>query len=77
MIKFKIKTTLSFIVILLVFGISVQQVYAGAWTQKKGSGYYKLDFRYLSGEKVYDSSGTKIPISKFKTSVLTLRIFVI
>jgi len=65
MIKFKIKTTLSLIIILLVFGISVQQVYAGAWTQKKGRGYYKLDFRYLSGEKIYDSAGTKIPITKF------------
>jgi hypothetical protein len=65
MIKFKIKTTLSLIIILLVFGISVQQVYAGAWTQKKGGGYYKLDFRYLSGENIYDSAGTKIPIPKF------------
>jgi len=73
MIKFKIKTTLSLIVILLVFGISVQQVYAGAWTQKKGGGYYKLDFRYLSGEKVYDPSGTKIPISKFTD--LTIGVF--
>ena len=65
MIKFKINTTLTLIIFSLLSGILSRPVYAGAWTQKKGTGYYKLDFRYLSGEKIYNSSGSKIPIPKF------------
>jgi hypothetical protein len=65
MIKLKIKTIQVFFISLILIGISAQPVRAGAWTQKKGGGYYKIDFRFLSGEKVYDSAGTKIPIPKF------------
>jgi hypothetical protein len=46
---------------------------AGAWTQKKGSGYYKMDFRYLSGTKLYSPDGVKIPIPKFTD--ITIGIF--
>jgi hypothetical protein len=46
---------------------------AGAWTQKKVSGYYKMDFRYLSGTKIYNSDGVKIPIPKFTD--ITIGIF--
>jgi hypothetical protein len=65
MIKFNIKTIQLLFIILLIFGISAQQVYAGAWTQKKGGGYYKLDFRYVSGTNIYTPDGEKIPIPKF------------
>ena len=46
---------------------------AGAWTRKKGSGYYKMDFRYLSGTKLYSPDGVKIPIPKFTD--ITIGIF--
>ena len=46
---------------------------AGAWTQKKGRGYYKMDFRYLSGTKLYSPDGVKIPIPKFTD--ITIGIF--
>ncbi len=65
MSKFNIKIAKYLILILIFFGFLTQSVFAGAWTQKKGSGYYKLDFRYVSGENIYDSSGTKIPIPTF------------
>lgn len=65
MIKSKIKTAQIIFITFIVIGLAIQPVWAGAWTQKKGRGYYKIDFRFLSGEKVYDSSGTKIPIPKF------------
>jgi hypothetical protein len=44
---------------------SSHQIYAGAWLQKKGGSYYKIDFRYLSGDKIYNNEGNKIPIPKF------------
>lgn len=66
MIIFNLKKIhLLFLTLFIAFSLSFQQTWAGAWTQKKGSGYYKLDFRYLSGEKIYDSTGTKFPIPKF------------
>ena len=43
---------------------------AGAWTQKKGRGYYKMDFRYLSGTKIYSPDGVKVPIPKFTDMTL-------
>jgi len=46
---------------------------AGAWTQKKGKGYYKMDFRFLSGAKIYNSDGVKVPIPKFND--MTIGIF--
>ena len=45
--------------------IPYKLVLAGAWPQKEGSGYYKISFRYLSGEKIYNSDGVKVPIPKF------------
>jgi hypothetical protein len=46
---------------------------AGAWTQKKGKVYAKMDFRYLSGTKIYNSDGIKIASPQFKD--LTLGVF--
>lgn len=48
---------------LLCFLVLNQNLFAGAWTQKKGGGYYKLDFRFLSAKKIYDSDGEKIPLN--------------
>ena len=62
--KILIKNNLILLSILIVF-LMQSTAAAGAWTQKKGSGYYKFDFRYLSGEKIYSPDGIKIPIPKF------------
>jgi hypothetical protein len=48
---------------LLCFLVLNQNLFAGAWTQKKGGGYYKLDFRFLSAKKFYDGEGVKIPLN--------------
>lgn len=34
-------------------------IVAGGWTQKKGSGFYKISYRLLNGDNVYDDSGEK------------------
>jgi hypothetical protein len=54
------------ITLLLISILPVNEIVAGAWTQKKGTGYYKADFRYLGGNKIYDSNGNKIWIPDFK-----------
>jgi len=51
------------LIITLLF--STQQTNAGAWPLKKGKGYYKIDFRYLTGDKIYNNDGNKIPVPKF------------
>ena len=53
------------ITILLIPTLPENEIFAGAWTQKKGAGYYKADFRYLGGNKIYDSKGDKIAIPDF------------
>jgi hypothetical protein len=53
------------ILLFLIFALSASEVLGGAWPQKKGSGYYKMSFRYLSGDNIYNSDGVKIPIAKF------------
>ena len=62
--KILIKNNLILLSILIIF-LMQSTATAGAWTQKKRSGYYKFDFRYLSGEKIYSPDGIKIPIPKF------------
>ena len=59
---------LSSIIILL----AQSSVFAGAWTQKKGKVYFKMDFRYLSGTKIYNSDGIKVPIPEFKDMTIGL-----
>jgi len=49
----------------LLFVLPTEQVFGGAWPQKKGSGYYKISFLYLSGDNIYNSDGVKIPIAQF------------
>jgi len=72
----KIKVNKLFIIIitlLLISMLPVNQIFAGAWTQKKGTGYYKADFRYLGGNKWYDPNGDKVAIPDFKD--ITLGVF--
>ncbi|MCH8032358.1 MAG: hypothetical protein IH950_01200 [Bacteroidetes bacterium] len=59
-----IKNNLILLSILIIFLIQSTAA-AGAWTQKKGRGYYKVEFRYLSATKIYDSVGVKESIPKF------------
>jgi len=61
-----IKNPAIIILLFLLFVLPAEQVFGGAWPQKKGSGYYKLSFRYLNGDNIYNSDGVKIPIAKFK-----------
>ncbi|MEO8398514.1 MAG: hypothetical protein ABI550_01735, partial [Ignavibacteriaceae bacterium] len=52
--------------------LSSSQIFSGAWTQKKNSGFYKIDFRFLSADKFYDADGNKINLSgKFKDQTLS------
>lgn len=48
-------------IIMIFAGIS----FAGAWPEKKGGGFYKLSFRYLKGDKIYNSEGDKVAIPDF------------
>ncbi len=59
-----IKNSLILLSILIIFLIQSTAA-AGAWTQKKGGGYYKMAFRYLGGTKIYTPDGVKVPIPKF------------
>ena len=60
-------------IILLILLSQANEMFAGAWTQKKGGGYYKADFRYIGGNKIYDSNGDKVAIPDFKD--LTVGVF--
>lgn len=61
------------IILLLISILPVNEIFAGAWTQKKGTGYYKADFRYLGGNKIYDFNGDKQAIPDFKD--MTIGVF--
>lgn len=64
--KFKTNNlSVAFIIVILVLILPVNEIFAGAWPQKKGTGYYKADFRYLSGNKIYNSDGDKVAIPDF------------
>jgi hypothetical protein len=59
------KSQFIWFILIFTFLFAAQQIYAGAWPQKKGTGYYKIDFRYLTGNKIYNNDGIKIPIPQF------------
>ena len=60
--KYKLFEPIFIVVLVFIFtGISL----GGAWPEKKGGGYYKLSFRYLKGEKIYNSDGDKVAIPDF------------
>jgi len=48
------------ILFLLIFAFS--NVFGEGWTKKQGTGYYALDFRFLSASKYHDSNGENIEI---------------
>jgi hypothetical protein len=52
------------LVILLLFSITLNNLFAGAWTQKANSGFYKLGSRYISATNYYDKDGNKKEIPK-------------
>lgn len=70
--KILLKNSLILLSILIII-LMQSTAAAGAWTQKKGRGYYKMDFRYLSGTKIYSPDGVKVPIPKFTD--MTIGIF--
>ena len=39
-----------------------ESVYAGAWTQKRGGGYYKIGVRVIRADRFYEPDGNKITI---------------
>ncbi len=60
-----IKSPAIIILLFLIFTLPIEEMFGGAWPQKKGSGYYKISFLYLSGDNIYNSDGVKIPIAQF------------
>ena len=61
---------MTIIIILLFF--SLNNLFAGAWTQEKNSGFYKLGMRYISATNVYDKDGKKIEIPKLTNLFIAL-----
>jgi hypothetical protein len=50
------------IILLIVVSLS----FAGGWTQKQKSGFFKLETRYLKASKSYNSLGKKVAIQTIK-----------
>ena len=67
-----IKKYFSALMLLSILLIPYESIFAGAWPQKEGGGYYKLSFRYLKGDKIYNSDGDKVPIPEFTDITLGL-----
>lgn len=49
----------------LCFLLLASNAFAGAWTQPKGDGYYKLGFRMVRANQFYDPDGRKIDVPTF------------
>ncbi len=47
---------------LISFLLSLSVLQAGAWTKKKGNGFYQAEYRFFSASKLYNSDGDKIEI---------------
>ena len=60
------------LVLILALALPLHQAAGGAWPQKKGTGYYKLDFRYMSSSKLYNSEGVKVSIPKLQDMTIGL-----
>lgn len=50
--------------VLILFS-SLNSLFAGAWTQKRGQGYYKLGFRLIRADQFYEPNGNKVDIPTF------------
>ncbi len=66
------KTKLLIFALIISLAIPLYQAVGGAWPQKKGTGYYKLDFRYMSSNKTYNSDGDKVWIPKLQDVTIGL-----
>lgn len=58
--------------LVISFALPLHQAAGGAWPQKKGTGYYKLDFRYMGSNKIYNSDGEKVWIPKLQDMTIGL-----
>ena len=56
------KKSIVYFCLLFLFLSSANQVTAGAWTQKRGQGFYKLSFRLIRADQFYEPTGNKIEI---------------
>ena len=56
------KKSIVYFCLLFLFLSSANQVTAGAWTQKRGQGFYKLSFRLIRADQFYEPTGNKIDI---------------
>lgn len=56
------KRVLAYLCMFVLSSSSIQEVWAGAWTQKRGEGYYKLGFRVIRADRFYELDGNKIDI---------------
>lgn len=65
--KFLLSALVIFIIIL-----NSTNLYAGAWTQKSKSGFYKLGLRYISATNYYDLEGDKREIPKLTDLLISL-----
>jgi hypothetical protein len=73
MSRFKLNNLqLIYLVLILALALPLHQAAGGAWPQKKGTGYYKLDFRYMSSSKLYNSDGIKVSIPKLQDITIGL-----
>jgi hypothetical protein len=57
-----VKKSIVYFCLLFLFLSSVNQVGAGAWTQKRAQGFYKLSFRLIRADRFYEPTGNKIDI---------------
>jgi len=57
-----VKKCIVYFCLLFLFLSSANQVGAGAWTQKRGKGFYKLSFRLIRADQFYEPTGNKIDI---------------
>lgn len=59
--------------LLLLISLGIfENSFAGAWTQKKSMGYYKLGFRMIRATEYYGPSGKKVDIRTFSDYTTTL-----
>ena len=57
------KKSIVYFCLLFLFLSSAKQVGAGAWTQKRGQGFYKLSFGLIRADQFYDEDGNKVDIT--------------
>lgn len=61
------------ILLLVLFYFTLVNIISGeGWTKKAGSGYYAVDYRFLSSTKYHDSNGDNIEITGIKDFAFNL-----